>query len=358
MTQTTVADRLPWWRYLGPWPLRPGAMFFAVLIFAIATNTASIRVSNSAVYLGAAVAVSIVGAGTLWLFQRYAPVWSGQPLGYTVALASATVLVTAARGVTGTWVTFAQVSPVMNVVLIILRSMLFAVVVLALLGVTSLRLQRQVERTEAALGLVREQADALLRADETVRQQVAALLHDRVQAGLIASCLHLQDVRSRIPDSERAEIGEIITALERIRALDVRRAVHSLSPNLAEVDFESALRELAEFYEPAITTTIDLDLAEDTPYEIRLGAYRIIEQALLNAAAHGGGRHCTVHARERDSQVVIDVINDGMDLPENISSGMGTTLTSTWCRTLGGTWERTNLEGGGVRLSARLPLRV
>lgn len=354
---TMAADRLPWWRYVGPWPLRPGAMFFIIMVLSISTTVSSIRVSNIAQYGLAAILVSATAAGTLWLFQRFTPIWSQRTLGYIVAVATATAVGTTFRGITDTWVLFESVSLIANIVLVWFRGLILAIISLAILGVSSRRLQRQVQRTEQALSIVREQADELLRADELVRQQVASLLHDRVQAGLIAVCLHLQDIGARVPDAERQSIREIVDSLERIRSLDVRRAVRSLSPNLAEVDFESALRELAEFYEPTITTDINLDMSESSAFDIRLGTYRIIEQALLNAAGHGGAHRCVIDVRETDGQLHLDVYNDGNPLPTDVSPGFGSTLTSTWCRTLGGTWHRVNGEGRGVHLRASLPLQ-
>lgn len=352
----TDADRLPLRHYLGPWPLRPGAMFFATLVIALATTANEIRADTAWFYLLSALVVAAGGASTLWLFQRFTPDWSQKPLGYAIALSSASAVGIAVRGLTGTWVLVEQLSLPANVLLIWGRTVIFGAMVLALLGVSSRRLQTQVNQTEQALSLVRDQADALLRADEAVRQQVASLLHDKVQAGLIAACLYLQDVGRRIPETERESLKEVVASLEHIRALDVRRAVHSLSPNLSEVDFESALTELIEFYEPAMTTTLDLELSENIPYEIRLGAYRIIEQALLNAAAHGAAQQCRIAVTQSDRHVLVELTNDGEPLPATATPGLGTTLTSSWCRTLGGEWSRWNIPGGGVRLSARLPL--
>lgn len=356
MMPTTGADRLRIRHYLGPWPLRPGPIFFAGLVIALATTANQFRADTVWFYLLAAVVAAAAGASVLWIFQRFTPAWSRKPLGYIVALCSASAVSIAIRGMTGTWVLIEQLSLPANILIAWGRLTILGAMALALLGISSRKLQMQVNQTEQALSLVREQADALLRADEAVRQQVASLLHDKVQAGLIAACLHLQDLGRRIPEAEHRSVREIITSLERIRALDVRRAVRSLSPNLTEVDFESAVRELTEFYEPAMTTTIRLELSESVPYETRLGAYRIIEQALLNAAAHGAAKHCCIVVEQGDRDVLIEVRNDGTSLPAGVTTGFGTTLTSTWCRTLGGMWERTNDDEGGVRLRARLPL--
>ena len=188
-----------------------------------------------------------------------------------------------------------------------------------------------------------------------MRQQVASALHDRVQAGLIGACLQLQSVIPRVGEGEAELLEKVIDSLEELRGLDVRRAVRSLSPNLREVDLESALTDLTETYSPGMVTLLDIEVTS-APYETRLGAYRIVEQSLLNSAMHGHASECEVSIRERAGVLDVFVRDNGAGLPDVVVAGLGSTLVSTWCHTLGGTWSRESLAHGGTLVHARLPV--
>lgn len=354
-TPLTEPEHLPWWRYLGPWPLRPGAMLLFIILASVVSSGPVITAESLPRYAVAAVASGFIGAAILWLAENFAGSLVRTAFGYIVILSVVSTALASIRYLTRTSVEYEQFSGFVNFTASVTRNVLIALLVLAILGVNSRRLQRQVDQTQEALHVVRAQAQALLEADETVRQQVAAALHDRVQAGLIGACLQLQSVISRIDTPEADVITRVIDSLEELRGLDVRRAVRSLSPNLREVDLQSALQELTENYSPGMTTTISIDIAT-APYEVRLGAYRIIEQSLMNSAMHGNAAHCDVSIHERPGILDVRVTDDGVGLPDEIAQGLGSTLISTWCRTLEGSWSREPLPTGGTLVRARLKI--
>ena len=231
--------------------------------------------------------------------------------------------------------------------------MIFALIILALLGASQRRLQAQVDRADDALVALRQQAEALLTADEEVRRQVSLLLHDRVQAGLIAACLRLRRSLKPIPDRD-AEVARVVDQLEELRTLDVRRAVHALSPNLSEVDLVSALEELSETYRPAMTVTCTQTHDVDVPEDLRLGVYRVVEQCLLNSAMHGDAEHCTIDIAYAGTDIIVTVTDDGVGMSSDATSGFGTTLIDTWCRVLGAQWSRRPGAQGTV-VELRIP---
>lgn len=339
-TPSTAARPSRWWQWVGPWPLRPLAVGLLTGIFALATTSYSLTQETAVQTIGsAALAGASVGL-TMWLARRLAPQATQQMLGYLVAVALVALVGNAVRVVTGTILPFPEMDAVSNFVFTWIRSIAFALVILALLGASQRRLQRQ--------------AEALLNADEEVRRQVALLLHDRVQAGLISACLRLR--RTMGGDAQRDEQVQAVTdELERLRALDVRRAVHALSPNLSDVDLVTALDELADTYRPSIDITVILATGVQVPSALHLGIYRIVEQGLLNAAIHGRADHCTIVIEVRRHSLLLRVIDDGAGMPPRARSGFGTTLIDTWCRILGGSWSRGPAGGGGTELRVSLP---
>jgi signal transduction histidine kinase len=242
------------------------------------------------------------------------------------------------------------------------RLALVIFLILIVSGRAGATLQKEVVQKQAALDLARRQQDILLRGDEFTRRQISGSLHDRVQARLIATCMELQMVDVREPDEAQRAIDAAVAQLEEIRSVDVRRIARALSPRLSEVDLESALDELALQYEPGMKSTITVDSVIENketrpPSNVLLGAYRIIEQALLNSAGHGAARLCEIDVRVEQDTLVLTVNDDGRGFasPPDMT-GFGSTLMTTWARSLGGSWAWKEGRNTGVVVSARLPL--
>lgn len=363
MTGTPTARLdLPWWRYIGPWDIRPGpvALFTAIFFLFTAIATAVLETQTVANISFAEQALSVVVAGlSVWVILIGARRWQRRrPFGLLVYLT--VFLVAAASGV----VLRAYLSGIETIIMAtpltflatLVRIWIPLVVVNSIIGVTTERLRRQIDQTETALALAREQQEWLIDSDERARRQVADDLHDRVQAGLIAACLQLQAVEARDP----AQVDAVIHRLEEMRRIDVRRAARALSPTLSEVGLSSSLAELSAQYEPAMVTVLSVDPLIDGQGAVdertRLGLYRIAEQALLNAAGHGHARTCQITVRSEASEVVMTIEDDGAGFSgTEPRAGTGSALISTWARTLGGTWSWGPRESHGTRVLVRVP---
>lgn len=356
-TPSTVAESRRWWQWAGPWPLRPLALGLVVTLFALATTAHLLTIDTVMQIVASAVAAGIITGGVLWIARRIAPVATTRPAGYLLAIILAALAGNAVRVGTGTILEFPNLNDGANFTITVARSVVLILIVLALLGISERRLKEQIERGDDALAAMTHQAEALLTADEEVRRQVSLLLHDRVQAGLIAACLELRRTTTmRISDdAERdARVARVVDQLEELRTLDVRQAVHALSPNLREVDLVTALDELAETYRPAMAVQISAAEGLDVPHEQRLGVYRIVEQSLLNAAVHGQAETCRVHLDCLGGHLTVQISDDGQGLPPNPGIGFGTTVIDTWCRVLGASWDRISASPG-TQVLVRLP---
>ena len=98
----------------------------------------------------------------------------------------------------------------------------------------------------------------MLESEERVREQVASFLHDRVQTDLVTIALRIRATIGQSPDVMASELTSVISELERVRSKEVRMASRQLSPNLATVTLDAALRDLAESYRPAREVSIDV----------------------------------------------------------------------------------------------------
>jgi signal transduction histidine kinase len=93
----------------------------------------------------------------------------------------------------------------------------------------------------------------------------------------------------------------------------------------------------------------------DTHY--LLGAYRIIEQGLLNSLIHGPAKKAlvsiTTDAAGR-SEIVVSDDGPGADL-DSVSSGVGTAIIDSWVGILNGKKTVDTVPGHGYRLVVNFP---
>lgn len=367
--QVEIDPRLKWYQYIGPWPLRPWIVVWALGFYYLTLSSGSTQFLSGGNdgqqvlvnLLRTAVPAALVTL-VLLAFSRWRPVRHNLGV-YLLACATGASLGFTARWFLGSFSGTLEGVPPILLFIAMLRPFLLILIAQAIAGLVTLRLSNQVVVTEDALHQAREEQERLLLADEESRSQIAALLHDRVQAGLIASCLELQVIASRSSDSERERIDAIVERLENLRSMDVRSVARVLSPNLDDVDLLTTLEELAGQYESAMVTKITIDpkidgLREVMGERVLLGAYRIIEQGLLNAAGHGRARHCTVDVQMLDDHMItISVTDDGVGFVKGpLREGVGSALIGTWTRSLHGTWSWREADGQGAVLEARIPV--
>lgn len=243
--------------------------------------------------------------------------------------------------------------------LAVVRSIVVVLTVTAVVGNLTSRLERQVAATEAALALAREQQVQLLSADEDARRQAALVLHDRVQAGLISACLELRALTRDLSTDQRDLLEPTLRRLEELRAVDVRNAVRALSPNLDDVDLQTALEELAMQFETALDIDVRVEADVDRARaalgsRMLLAAYRIVEQALLNTAAHAHATSVQVTVKRDGDGLLVEVTDDGVGIRSD-DRGLGTTIITTWTRAMDGRWRWTGgPQGIGTTLTAEL----
>ena len=228
------------------------------------------------------------------------------------------------------------------------------------LSLATRRMQEQVDATHEALTIAREQQLQLLTADEDARRQISSLLHDRVQAELIAVCLEMRGVAQRLPLAEQAALDPLIQRLETLRSLDLPNAARSLSPDLDAVDLQTAIEELAMPFEASLLVEVDVDASIDEHrhalgQSLLLACYRVVEQGLLNVAAHARASRVGIQLSCDRDVVRVRVVDDGIGLRPDAPRGLGSVVITTWVRAMDGTWAyRQRQDGAGTELFAEL----
>jgi len=150
----------------------------------------------------------------------------------------------------------------------------------------------------------------LVDAHERERARIAAEIHDDAVQTLAAVALRLERMTGTSDggalDSLRRSVGQ---ASDRLRQLIFELAVPEL-----DVGLESALAAYVARLEATsdVEYEIDARLAAEPSDELRVLLYRMIQEALTNAAKHAQARHVRITLEDRDGGVRLAVTDDGI----------------------------------------------
>jgi signal transduction histidine kinase len=214
----------------------------------------------------------------------------------------------------------------------------------------------QVVRQAQDLVLARER---LVLAREEERRRLRRNLHDNIGPTLAALSLKAGAVRNLIEQDPPAAHEQMNELREHIQSVitDIRRVVYDLRPPaLDELGIIPAIREQASLF-----STGGLQVRVDAPVQmpplpaaVEVAAYRIVMEALTNVARHSQARLCEIHLRLND-QVHIEVVDDGVGLPDQHRAGVGIASMRERVAELGGSCTIESPAEGGTRVAASLP---
>jgi signal transduction histidine kinase len=216
--------------------------------------------------------------------------------------------------------------------------------------------------------LYREASERLLTAHEQERRRLARDLHDGVGQTLTAVILTLDSARDLLPDRDPEpdpRRARARASVERARSLaetalsEARGVAAELRPaRIEEIGLGAALANLAraagvavEFrFDPGILPAglLDPDREIDT--------YRIVQEALSNAARHSGADRIWIDAGVSDEEIRLEVGDDGRGIdPAARGRGLGLPGIAERAAILGATLDIRSRPGGGtlVRLALR-----
>jgi signal transduction histidine kinase len=204
-----------------------------------------------------------------------------------------------------------------------------------------------------------------IQASEEARARWARELHDETLQGLVG--LRMLLASARRSDSPAFVEGTVSDALEQTRReiVNLRGLIAELRPAaLDELGLDAAIETLSERSAAAagleVETSIDLNVdgAARLARETETTVYRVVQEALSNAARHSGGSLVRLAVAEREQLVDVTVADNGHGFdPSATTNGFG----------LRGMRERVQLAGGsmsidssaaGTVVRAHLPTRL
>ncbi len=171
-------------------------------------------------------------------------------------------------------------------------------------------------------------ASAVLKAQEDERARLARDLHDEVNQALTGVLLRLQATVQDAPAELRDELRE--TQRVAAQAMDeLRGLAHELRPTaLDDHGVSAALRTQIEEFQTktGVPTTLDLSgNVDEFREDEQLVVYRVVQEALSNAARHAGATKVHVEVRRKGGRGVVRVIDDGRGIDLDKGAGHGLT---------------------------------
>jgi two-component system sensor histidine kinase UhpB len=168
-------------------------------------------------------------------------------------------------------------------------------------------------------------ASEATRATEAERKRIARELHDGTAQDLAALLVHVR----MLADSQDAEERQSrLVALRQQLAgtlKEVRRTAHALRPEaLEELGLGAAIQRHARSIEAESDARVEvlglptqLRLAPD----VELAAYRVVQEAMTNAARHAHASRIGVHVRREhdDLEILVEDDGRGFDVEEAMS---------------------------------------
>jgi len=223
------------------------------------------------------------------------------------------------------------------------------------------------ERRADELAATREELARFAVAEE--RRRIARELHDAVAHSMTVVAMHAgagRLVASENPASAASSLA-IIERLSRDALAEMRRLVgllrddadqgNGLAPTPALTDVHGLIAEMAV---AGMTVEVSIEgPLEGVASGPAMAGFRIIQEALTNAAKHSGSK-AVLRVRVSDSELAILVENEVADTPKAIGSRPGSGLGIIGMRervqVYGGSLTTGPVPGGGFRVSATIPL--
>jgi len=257
-----------------------------------------------------------------------------------------------------------------------LQSRLAAMVGLSLLaglllsligGFYILRLEKQGRVRYQELVASRQQLEALsarlVDAQEEERRSISRELHDEVGQTLGALLVDIGQLSKLVPPEDtflQSQISRIKSAGESAVKSIRDMALLLRPPMLDDLGLVPALewqgREISRRGEMEVDVHSE-HVSEQLADDIRVCIYRLVQEALNNAARHSGAKHAKVSIRQNADKIHVEVSDDGKGFETERVRGMGILGMEERVKRLGGTLLIHSTPATGTTIRAELPSR-
>jgi signal transduction histidine kinase len=221
---------------------------------------------------------------------------------------------------------------------------------------------RIVERHQREISALNQR---LMKAQEQERIRLAGELHDGVMQEMLAVTMLLGTAKRRVPADADAAATIDKAQQKLIKAgTDLRQLSHGLHPPLLqEAGLPAALNAYCEQFSAACGISVACEAEEsvgDLSRGSALALFRIVQEALGNAAKHAGAKSILVRLNRADTLVTLTVADDGVGFDRSRlggGGGLGLVMMRERASQLDGTFEFESAPGTGTTIRVAIPFR-
>jgi signal transduction histidine kinase/ligand-binding sensor domain-containing protein len=221
---------------------------------------------------------------------------------------------------------------------------------------------RVVEKHQGEISALNER---LMKAQEQERIRIAGELHDGVMQEMLAATMLLGSAKRRVDAQSEAHATIDKVQEKLVRAgTEIRQLSHDLHPPaLQDAGLPDALRLHCEQFSASCGIAIDCD-ADDSVHELSRGAalalFRIVQEALANAAKHSRATRIVVRLARAKGEVTLTVSDNGLGFDRGrltTSGGLGLITMRERAGQLNGRFEFDSTPGRGTAITVVVPFR-
>jgi signal transduction histidine kinase len=210
---------------------------------------------------------------------------------------------------------------------------------------------------------------ALRQLNETLEEEIkriAYAVHDEAGQLLVAVHLALADVARELPKPQKEQVGRIQELLNQVEK-QLRRYSHELRPTvLDDLGWIPAIRFLAEGVSKRANLSIQIKttVVGRLPGPIEIALYRIVQEALTNAAKHSKASRVSIRIGRKNRLFFCSIEDDGVGFDvravpsDGQPRGLGLIGMQERLNGIGGTLSIDSARGRGTRLLIQLPADV
>ncbi|MFI6284525.1 ATP-binding protein [Streptomyces sp. NPDC051018] len=174
---------------------------------------------------------------------------------------------------------------------------------------------------------LQRERDRVVAATHTERDRLRRDLHDGLGPSLSGMALGLQAASTAL---DLGDLGGCRPLLARIgdevgtAVTEIRRIIDGLRPTVLDaLGLAEAVRKHLGTVSPALSVEARIGELPPLPPDVETAAYRIVTEAVTNAARHSAARACTVTVAARGAVLRISVGDDGDGIAPDATAGVG-----------------------------------
>ena len=233
-------------------------------------------------------------------------------------------------------------------------------------GYYILRLEQNGRKRYLALERSRQELESLskrlVEVQEAERQTISRELHDEVGQTLGALLVDLGQLSNLAAPGDtlvKDQIDRIKTAAESAVTSIRDMALLLRPPMLDDLGLIPALEWQARETSRRSDMEVEVQAAEtpvNLPDQVKIGIYRLVQEALQNAATHAHAKNAKVSVRNAPQKVEVEISDDGVGFRPERTRGMGILGMEERVRQLGGSFDLQSSPGKGTTVHAVFPI--